>query len=243
MTEAPHKSAVRVLAVVPAWNEAHRVAEKVLRLVPADEVDEVLLVDDGSTDDTRAVAEAAGATVITHARNRGVGAAIRTGIEYARSNGFDAVVVLNAAGKYDPRNVRELLQPLRDGRADLVQGSRYLHLGRYRRMPAYRRLATRFYSTSFTALLGHRVTDGTCGIRAFTLDVFRHRAMDLDQAWLDSYELEPYLLWKTIELGFRVIEVPIELLYPRADYTRMRAGTDWWRIYRPLVLLRLGLKR
>jgi len=234
---------MRVLAVVPAWNEVHRVAEKVLRHVPSDEVDECLLVDDGSTDDTRAAAEAAGATAITHERNRGVGAAIRTGIEYADRNGFDAVVMLNAAGKYDPRRVGELLRPLREGRADLVQGSRYLRLGRHRRMPSYRQVATRFYSTSFTVLLGHRVTDGTCGIRAFKLDVVRHPAVDLDQDWLDSYELEPYLLWKAIEHGFRVVESPIELHYPRTDYTRMKAGRDWWRIYRPLVLLRLGLKR
>ena len=87
------------------------------------------------------------------------------------------------------------------------------------------------------------MTDGTCGIRAFHLDVVRHADVHLDQPWLDSYELEPYLLWKAIELGFRVIEVPIELHYPRTDYTRMRAGRDWWRIYRPLLLLRLGLKR
>lgn len=234
---------LRVLAIVPALNEGHRVADKVLRLVPADEVDEVLLVDDGSTDDTRAVAEAAGATVISHERNRGVGAAIRTGFEYADREGFDAVVMLNAAGKYDPRRVGELIEPLRQGRADLVQGSRYLHLGRHRRMPTYRRFATRFYSTSFTALLGHRVTDGTCGIRAFRLDVARHPRMNLDQAWLDSYELEPYLLWKAVEFGFRVIEAPIELHYPRTDYTRMKAGRDWWRIYRPLVLLKLGIKR
>lgn len=232
------RASFRVMAVIPAWNEGHRVVERVIERVPPEEVTEVLLVDDGSTDDTASVAREAGATVVSHGRNRGVGAAIRTGIHHARDHRFDAVVVLNAAGKFDPRRVGDLLGPLRTGEADLVQGSRYVQRRRGHRMPLYRRVATRAYSASFTVLLGHRITDGTSGIRAFRTELAAHPGIDLDQPWLDGYELEPYLLWKSVECGFRVREVPMTLRYPSTDYTRMRPLLDWWRIYRPLLRLK-----
>lgn len=233
---------LRVLAVVPALNEGHRIAEKVILRVPREHVDDVLVVDDGSTDDTTEAAREAGALVISHPVNRGVGAGIRSGIEYARREGYDVVVVLNAAGKFDPIAAGDLVEPIRQGRADLVQGSRYVRGGDVHSMPVYRHLATRFYSRTMGALVRRRISDGTSGIRAFLLSLCDDPRIRLDQRWLDAYELEPYLLWKALELGYRVVEVPIEVRYPATDYSRMRSVGDWWRIFRPLIRLRLRLE-
>ena len=238
---------LRVLAIIPGLNVGGQIVERVLKRIPRDLVDEMLMIDDGSTDDTVAQARSGGATVVSHERNRGVGAAIRTGLHYAQAHGYDAVVNLNAIGKFDPAGLGVLLEPLQDGSADLVQGSRFVAGGSFSRMPMKRQLGTRAYSALFSALLGKWVTDASSGIRAFRCSIIDTPGMDLSQSWLDRYELEPYLLWKALQLGLRVVEVPMDVKYPegpRASYTRMRPIIDWWRLSRPLLILsaeRLGI--
>ena len=230
---------MKTLAILPGLNVASHVGEVVKR-VPAGDVDAILVVDDGSTDDTSGAARAAGATVIRHEQNRGVGAAIRTGLLHARDEGFDAVVILNAIGKFDPARVGDLLAPLREGKADLVQGSRFVAGGRHQGTPLKRRIGTRGYSLAFSVLLGHNVSDASSGIRAFRTSLAFADGIRLDQPWLDRYELEPYLLWKSIERGYRVVEVPMRIEYPagpRHAYTRMRPVHDWWHLVRPMVTL------
>jgi len=230
---------MKILAIIPALNVARQVGD-VIRRVPAGEVDLVMLVDDGSTDTTADVARDAGATVVSHAQTRGVGAAIRTGIEYALKNGFEGVVILNAIGKFDPADVGSLLAPLREGRADLVQGSRFAAGGGHHGTPLKRWIGQHGYSFAFSALLGRRVSDASSGIRAFRTSLAYSDGIDLNQKWLDRYELEPYLLWKSIERGHRVLEVPMTVHYPagpRVEYTRMRPGRDWWRLARPMFIL------
>jgi dolichol-phosphate mannosyltransferase len=236
---------MKMLAVIPALNVARQVG-RVIRRVPADEVDVVLVVDDGSTDETAAAAREAGAIVVSHAENQGAGAAIRTGIRYARERGFEGVVVLNAIGKFDPADVGTLLKPLREGRADLVQGSRFLPDGSHHGAPLKRQIGQHGYSLAFSALLGHRVSDASSGIRAFRTSLANAEGIDLDQPWLNRYELEPYLLWKTIECGYRLLEVPMTVHYPpgpRSEYTRMRPIRDWWHLARPLLILAAGRVR
>lgn len=231
--------ALKVQAIIPALNVAQVVVPRVIERIPANQVDEVVVVDDGSTDDTADVARRAGATVIRHEQNRGVGAALRSGLSYAKDRGHDAVVILNAQGKYDPSDIATLLTPLREGRADLVQGSRFVPGGRHVGMPLRRLLGQHAYSAVFSALLGHRITDASSGIRAFLLTVANHPQIDLSQPWLDRYELEPYLLYRAVQVGLRVVEVPMLAVYPkeRASYTRMRPGIDWWHLSHPLVVL------
>jgi dolichol-phosphate mannosyltransferase len=133
-----------------------------------------------------------------------------------------------------------LLAPLREGKADLVQGSRFVAGGSHSGIPFKRRIGTRGYSLVFSTLLGHSVSDASSGIRAFRTSVAFGNGIDLDQRWLDRYELEPYLLWKSIEHGYRVVEVPMRVEYPpgpRSSYTRMRPVNDWWHLVRPMITL------
>jgi dolichol-phosphate mannosyltransferase len=233
----------RVLVVVPVWNEASRVPaviDDLHRQVPFD----VLVVDDGSTDETPQVARGRGCQVISHTANRGVGAAIRTGIRHALDNRYDIVVVVNGTGKTPARCIPDLLRPITDDDYDFIQGSRYLSGGRRDNLPAHRSIGTRIHSAIFGLCVGRTVTDGTSGFRAFRTSLFADRRFQLDQGWLDRYELEVYVYYQSMKLGYRVKEAPVEILYPESGrYTRMRVVVDWWRITRPLFLLKFGLKK
>ncbi len=236
----------RILCVAPAWNEGERIA-RVVRAVPPGLVDQLVVVDDGSTDNTADLAEQSGALVIRAGQNRGVGAAIRSGIDYALAHGFDIVVVISGGGKTPPDQIPRLLQPILAGQADLVQGSRYVEGGEFLRMPLHRRLGTRAYTQLFSLFVRRRVSDGSSGFRAFRTALFKDRRINLWQDWLDRYELEPYLLFQALSLGHRVVEVPVTIEYPKDSdpiaYTKMRAIVDWWKIFRPVVFLGLGIKR
>ena len=235
----------RVLCVAPAWNEGERIA-RVVSAVPGDFVERTVVVDDGSTDNTADHAQSAGATVIRSAANHGVGAAIRSGIDFGIENNFDIVVVVSGGGKTPPEQIPRLLEPIIKGEAELAQGSRYLDGGEYLRMPLRRRLGTRGYTLLFSLFCGHRVTDASSGFRAIKVSLFDDKRINLWQDWLDRYELEPYLLFKALRLRHKVVEVPVTIEYPETNgiaYTKMRAITDWWKIFRPLLFLALGLKR
>jgi dolichol-phosphate mannosyltransferase len=96
----------------------------------------------------------------------------------------------------------------------------------------------------FSVLVLRRVTDATNGFRIFKADILRNPKIDLDQEWLTSYDMEPYVLYKAIRLGYRTIEVPCTVRYhAREGYTKMRGLRDWWRLFRPALLLRTGVKR
>ena len=243
---AVEKPQPRVLCIAPAWNEGDRIT-RVVRSVPRDVVESTVVVDDGSSDNTSDLARAAGAQVINQGANRGVGAAIRSGIDFARANGYEIVVIVSGGGKTPPEQIPRLIEPIVRGDADLVQGSRYKEGGEFLRMPLRRRLGTRGYTLLFSLFCRRRITDASSGFRAIRLSLFEDKRINLWQEWLDRYELEPYLLFKALRLRHKVIEVPVTIEYPETNdgiaFTKMRALVDWWKIFRPVIFLALGLKR
>jgi len=229
--------------ILPAWNEAGKIGRTVVRM-PRPLVDEVVVVDDGSRDGTAEEAERAGATVLRHATNRGVGAAIRTGIERAQARGVALTGIMAGDDQDDPAELTQLVRAVVDEGCDFVQGSRYLPGGRRINHPRSRTVMTWGYSALFSLCVRRRITDATNGFKLFRTEICRDLA--LGQAWLDRYELEPYLLYQAIRRGYRVCEVAVTKFYPRdrqVGYTKMRAWRDWWRISRPMLLLTLGLRR
>jgi dolichol-phosphate mannosyltransferase len=233
------------MAASIAHNEATKIGRVLDRFTPG-LVDRVVVVDDASTDETPAIASQKGAVVLTHARRSGAGAAIRTAIKYAMAEGFDVVVILAGNDKDRPAEIERLLGPMADAGYDFVQGSRYLKGGDFGNMPFYRQIATRYvHPLLFSLFAGRRFTDTTNGFRAIRLSALADTRIDLDQAWLDHYELEPYLFFKMHRLGYKVTEVPVTKIYPqhKLGYTKMKPVTGWWSILRPLFLLGLGFKR
>ncbi len=234
----------RIIAIVPAFNEQ----EKIGRVVERTDfriVDTLIVVDDGSTDDTAKVASGKGAEVISMPKRTGVGAAIRIGLQHAQRCGYDVAVVMAGNNKDTPSEIPRLLDPICDGHHDFVMGSRFLDGGHYGGdMPFYRKIATRMHPWLLSRFAEKRITESTNGFRAIRLSILDDSRINLDQRWLDTYALEVYLLWKVLKLGYRHTEVPCTKVYPSKSIgnTKMRPVLDWWSILRPIFLLGLGLK-
>ncbi len=240
-----------ILVVPVAFNENVKLRSVIERFLKSSArgFADYLVVDDCSTDGTtemiRSFADK-GVATIRHARQRGVGAAIRTAIRYAIDKGYTIIVIMAGNDKDNPDEIPALLGPIRDEGYDFVQGSRYKgKVGIGGAMPFYRKVATRLHPLLMSFFTGHRVTDSTNGFRAFRLTVVKDPRINIDQPWLDAYELEPYLMFKALRLGYRFTEVFVTKIYPpkKLGYTKMKPLLGWWSILKPLFYLGFGLRR
>lgn len=233
-----------VAAIIPAFNEEGKLGD-VIRRIPRPLIDEIIVVDDGSTDRSVQIAQEYGTTVLSMGRSSGVGAALRNGYAYAVNAGYDIAIVVAGNNKDAPEEMPLLLEPLVTGRADFVQGSRFLnrHVN-FGPMPLYRRLATRLHPLLFSLVARRWVTESTNGFRAIHRRVLEDPRLALDLSWLDHYELEPYLYLQAIRFGYTTVEVPVTKIYPPRSLgqTKMRPIIDWWSILRPLVYVGMRSK-
>jgi dolichol-phosphate mannosyltransferase len=240
----PQPSSPLVAVVIPALNEAGKIG-RVLDKFPKDGRFEAIVVDDGSTDGTGDEARAHGAAlVIRHEQRGGVGNAIRDGWKAGIERGRPYLALLSGDDQHEPSELVGALDALLAADADYLQGSRWTSGGRVVGNTGGRGIGTRVYSIAFSILAGRRVTDATNGFRIFRTSILADKRIDMNQAWLDSYDLEPYVLFKAIRGRYRVIEHPCTVIYHAHEgYTKMRGIKDWWRLFRPAVLLRTGVKR
>jgi dolichol-phosphate mannosyltransferase len=241
----------KILVTPIAFNEHVKIKNTIERFLASSAAGTVdyLVLNDGSTDETTAIIEgfaARGVRTIRHDVQRGVGAAIRTAIRYAIANKYTILVVMAGNDKDNPDEILSLVEPIMKADRDLVQGSRYKGGdGAQGDMPLYRRFATRLHPFLFSLFVGQRVTDSTNGFRAIKLSLFQDARINLDQPWLDHYELEPYILFKAITLGYRFQEVFVTKRYPakRLGYTKMKPIVGWWSILKPIFYLGFKIKR
>ncbi len=240
----------KVLVCPIAFNENVKlksVIERYLKSCVYGKVD-YLIIDDASDDGTTEVIqdfETRGVQTIKHEKRQGVGAAIRTAIKHARAHGYEVLVIMAGNNKDNPDEIPRLIDPIFNEQYDFVQGSRYVGGGGIGGdMPGYRKIATKMHPWLMSRITKRQVSDSTNGFRAFRLSLFNHKEINVDQPWLDHYEIEPYLLYKAITLGFRFKEASVTKIYPskKLGYTKMRPLTGWWSILRPLVYLGLGIK-
>jgi dolichol-phosphate mannosyltransferase len=233
-----------VAVVIPALNEAGKIG-RVLEKMPKDGRFEAIVVDDGSTDGTGDEARRHDAAVVVrHETRTGVGAAIRDGWRVGLERNRPYLAVLSGDDQHEPSELGPALDRLIESGADYVQGSRWIAGGRVLGPTGGRGFGTRLYSAVFSVLVGRRVTDATNGFRLFRRELLDDPHLNLDQDWLTSYDLEPYVLYSAIRRGYRVLEVPCTVRYHVTEgHTKMRGIRDWWRLFRPALLLRVGVKR
>lgn len=231
--------AKRMAVVVPAYNEAGRLGA-MLREVPA-WVDDILVVDDASTDATNAEARTSGDTrvrVRCHERNRGVGAAIATGYAWALECGADLVAVMAADGQMNPDELEALVEPVAQGAVDYAKGNRFARVEVWRRMPPARLAGNLALSVLTRPLTGYwRVFDSQCGYTVISREALRRLPLG---ALYPRYGVPNDLLSRLAEMHARVADIPVEARYP-AHHSHMRLP----RVVPPLVGLlgRLACRR
>ena len=196
----------RVVAVVPAYNESGAIGRVVGEIRAARPGIDVVVVDDASADDTAAVAEAHGATVLRLPFNVGIGGAVQTGFRYAVEEGYERAVRLDGDGQHDAAEIGRLFEPLERGEADLVIGSRFVDDGGSYRPPFARRLGIRVFARLVSLLGGQRVTDTTSGFIALDRAGIELFAREYPH---DYPEVEATLV--ALRSGLRLSQVQVEM--------------------------------
>ena len=235
---------MRVVATFPFHDERGKL-ELLVPKITAGPVDLWLPVDDGSTDGGADLLRARGIEPLRNDQRSGIGACLRRVVHEGRRLGYDVMVVMAGNNKDDPAEIPRLLAPILEGKADYVQGSRFLPGGSSPHLPPFRRVAIGILSLLFRLYSRRPSTDLTNGFRAYRLSLFDDPRIQVDQDWLDDYEFEYYVHWKAYTLGYRVVEVPVTKSYPSekgVEYSKVKPFVGWWRMLRPFILLSLRIK-
>jgi len=207
---------MKVVVVIPACQEAHNITAVVVSVLPF--AQEIVVVDDGSTDGTAELARAAGATVLRHAVNRGYGAALVTGTVYALAHGAEAVVHFDADGQFEAAEIPRLLAALTPGLPSVALGSRFK--GQVIGIPWLRRLTLKAAILFTWAVSGLKLTDAHNGFRAFTAEALRLMHLKQDRMAFSS-EVVDELVRKHIPW----VEVPVTVRYTTASRKGSKQGT------------------
>ena len=200
----------RVVACIPAFNEEYTIARIVIET--SKYVDTIIVCDDGSRDFTFKIAQALGAVVLRHDRNLGKGATLRTAFSHAKAMDSDIVVMLDADGQHDPKDIPSLIKPIIDGIADMVVGSRYTE-GAKMNAPAYRRFGLKIFNSLSGITGNHNVVDTQSGFRAFSA-----QALDvMIESKSEGYGVETEQLALSQNSNLRVVEIPVTITYDKKN--------------------------
>jgi glycosyltransferase involved in cell wall biosynthesis len=228
------RSKPKVVVVMPAYNAA-----KTLRItyqdIPHQRIDGIILVDDGSTDETLAIARELNLTAFVHARNFGYGANQKTCYTEALKEGADIVVMLHPDYQYDPTLLPEIVAPIENGEADIVLGSRFL-MGSVMKqgMPWWKYISNRFLTKVENVVLGWNLSEYHTGYRAYSRQVLEELPFLLNS---DKFVFDQEILVQAAERRFRVKEVPVPTKYfPEASSANFVASC----IYGLSILLLLS---
>jgi glycosyltransferase involved in cell wall biosynthesis len=212
---------VKYCVVVPAFREAGRIGE-VVRRIRAHSPN-VVVVDDGSPDDTAGEAEAAGAVVLRHEVNQGKGRALQTGMEYARRQGYEVAVTLDADGQHDPDEIPRFLEAYRRTAAPVLVGNR---MSDVRDMPLVRKCTNWFMSWMLGRIMGQVVPDTQCGYRLYRTDIYPPIT-----GASARFAAESEILLELAARGLTIGSVPIRTIYG-TEKSKINPLTDTVRFFR-----------
>jgi len=226
------------LAVIPAYNESATVAGVVERVRERVPFFDVVVVNDGSTDDTAAVARAAGADVLELPFNLGIGGAVQAGFVYAKENGYRYMTQVDGDGQHEPQEISALLEAMAaDPSLDVVCGSRFIVPGKYL-APVSRRTGIHMFAFLLSRIVGQPVTDPTSGFR-----LYNRRAIELFAADYphDYPEVEAVLMLHNHRLRMR--EVPVRMFERGGGQSSIGSGKSVYYMIKVLLALFVGLLR
>lgn len=215
----------RVLVLVPAYNESRMIADVVRSIAALGVAEEILVVDDGSADDTAARARAAGASVVSLVENLGYGGALQTGYRYATTHGFDVVVQIDGDGQHDAAHIVDLLEALHSRELDVVLGSRFLEGSRSYAVPVARRVGMAVFRGIVRLATGQTISDPTTGFQALRAPVVRLFATG--EAYPTDYP-DADVIILLHRWGFRVGEIPVRMF---ASETGQSMHNGWKPVF------------
>jgi glycosyltransferase involved in cell wall biosynthesis len=229
---------LRRLAVVPAYNESATVADVVSTLHRTAPEFDVLVVDDGSTDDTAMLAEQAGAQVIRLPFNLGIGGAVQAGFVYADGHGYERMVQVDGDGQHDAAELHRLEHAMAEHRVDMVCGSRFLSSDLRYPAPISRRTGIHIFAFLLSRLVGQRVSDPTSGFRLYNRRAIKLFARDYPH---DYPEVEAVLMLHHHRLTMR--EVPVQMYQRGGGVSSISTGKSAYYMLKVLLALFVGLAR
>jgi glycosyltransferase involved in cell wall biosynthesis len=222
---------------MPALNEEEKI-QNVIENLPAqlDGIDDIkyLVVDDGSTDQTAMIAENIGAVVIFHGRNRGVGAAFQSAVQYALENEADILVGIDADGQFDAKEIPLLIAPILDNKADMVIGNRFTN-GKPKNMPSIKYLGNNIIAKLIGIISGQQFQDVSCGFRAYSKETLLR--MNLFGNFTYTHEAILSQIFK----GMRVLEIPIFVRYDVDRKSRVASNIFSYAFQSSKIILRVLL--
>jgi glycosyltransferase involved in cell wall biosynthesis len=229
---------MKTMVLIPAYNEGARIAEVVGSVRQAVPAYDILVIDDGSRDDTAAAAKASGAAVVSHPFNMGYGVAIQTGYKYAYANGYDFIAQMDGDGQHDPAFVHRMLQPVMSGECDFAIGSRFLEIESYEPSLA-RRIGMTLFRKVVSWLTGMRITDSTSGYQAFNREVARFFTTEIFPCDYPDADM----LITLHRAGFSIREIPVRM-YANAEGKSMHGGlTSLYYIFKMFLSIFVTLLR
>ena len=208
-------SSCKIAALIPAYREAMAIADVVRRTIP--HVDLVLVVDDGSPDDTARLAREAGAEVNVHSVNQGKGAAMKTGMKTLAERGYDYIMLLDGDGQHAPEEIARFTALARAGTAYVVVGNRFENV---KGMPLVRRMVNSLMSRIISNACGVRIPDTQCGFR-----LIRSSLVSYIMGSSDHFDFETEMLLLASRAGFTIQSVPVSTIYG-AEKTKIRPVQD-----------------
>lgn len=229
----------KILIIIPAFNEARTISPLIKEIKKKHPLLSILVVNDGSTDSTPQVAGAAGALVVSHPYNLGIGGAVQTGFKIAKEEGFGIAVQIDGDGQHNPDSLKDLLKPVTAGELDLCIGSRFLSKNSPFQSTFTRRIGIRFFSLLLRCLTGIHLTDPTSGYRAVNKKIIDHFA----QSYPTDFP-EPEAIKVAKRLGARIGEVPVKMRKRLGGVSSIRYGkTIYYMIKVTFAILIDALRR
>lgn len=226
----------RPIIIIPAYNEAEYIGGVVREVIQAQSDFDVVVIDDGSNDDTADVARRAGATVARHPFNLGYGVALQTGYRLAVRLGCPLSVQIDGDGQHNPADINALVAPIVEGRADAVYGTRFHDRSVYR-MPLFRRLGSRWFSLLLHWLTGLRVSDPTTGMQALSREVLAL----YDRGLFPNDYPDADMIVFLHRNRFRVVEVPVSMRERPVNESMHQGLAVLYYIYK--MTLAVGMNR